>query len=67
MAAISPSVTIPTTLSLQNQGYGQASGVPTLIVGAASLDVVVAISLFGIFLGLAFSDGESGMLYMAVL
>ena len=59
IAAISPSVTIPTTLSLYSQGYGRESGVPTLIVGAASLDVVIVISLFGIFLGLAFSDGES--------
>ena len=58
VAAISPAVTVPTTLTLHSQGYGLESGVPTLIVGAASLDVVIAISLFGIFLGLSFSDGE---------
>ena len=58
MAAISPAVVVPTTLSLQDMGYGVESGIPTLIVGAASMDVVISISLFGIFLGLAFSDGE---------
>lgn len=33
------------------------TGIPTLIIGAASFDVVISISLFGIFLGLAFSEG----------
>ncbi len=57
IAAISPAVVVPTTLSLQSQGYGQESGIPTLIVAAASMDVVISISLFGVFLGLAFSAG----------
>ena len=30
----------------------------TLIVAAASIDVVIAISLFGVFFGLAFSEGK---------
>lgn len=33
-------------------------GIPTLIVAAASMDVVTAVSLFGIFLGLVFSEGK---------
>lgn len=57
VAAISPSVVVPTMLNLQSRGYGVESGIPTLVVGAASMDVVIVISLFGIFLGLAFSDG----------
>ena len=32
-------------------------GIPTLLVAAASIDVVTAVSLFGIFLGLVFSEG----------
>ncbi len=57
IAAISPAVVVPTTLSLQNQGYGKESGIPTLIVAAASMDVVISISIFGVFLGLSFSEG----------
>ena len=57
VAAISPAVVVPNTLVLQAQGYGQASGIPTLIVAAASMDVVVSISIFGVFFGLAFSEG----------
>ena len=34
------------------------SGELTLIVAAASIDVVIAISLFGVFFGLAFSEGN---------
>ncbi len=33
------------------------AGIPTLVVAAASMDVVTSISLFGVFLGLAFSEG----------
>lgn len=35
-----------------------SSGIPTLVVAGASIDVVISISLFGVFLGLVFSDGE---------
>ena len=32
-------------------------GIPTLVISAASFDVVISISLFGVFLGLTFSEG----------
>ena len=35
-----------------------SAGIPTLVLAAASLDVVICISFFGVFLGLTFSDGE---------
>ena len=34
-------------------------GIVTLIVASANIDVVIAISLFSVFLGLIFSDGMS--------
>ena len=34
-------------------------GITTLIVAAANIDVVIAISLFSIFLGLVFSEGNA--------
>jgi hypothetical protein len=45
-------------LQLQRRHFGTEKGIPTLIVAAASVDVVTAVSLFGIFLGLVFSDGS---------
>ncbi|EDV24216.1 uncharacterized protein TRIADDRAFT_57482 [Trichoplax adhaerens] len=58
MAAVSPAVVIPTLLSLQERGYGVNKGIPTLVIAAASIDDVFAISGFGVFLGIAFSTGD---------
>ena len=35
-----------------------------MIVAAASIDVVIAISLFGVFFGLAFSEGKDTHTYI---
>ena len=58
IAAVSPAVVVPQLLSLQDRGYGIKKGVPTLVIAAASFDDVLAISGFGIALGLIFSSGE---------
>jgi len=57
LAAVSPAVIIPCLMSLSQRGYGVAKGIPTLVIAACSADDVVAISGFGIFLGLTFSKG----------
>merc|ERR1719369_2776271 len=57
LAAVSPAVIIPCLMSLSQRGYGVAKGIPTLVIAACSSDDVVAISGFGIFLGLTFSKG----------
>ena len=57
LAAVSPAVIIPCLMSLSSRGYGVAKGIPTLVIAACSADDVVAISGFGIFLGLTFSKG----------
>ncbi|XP_043228018.1 sodium/hydrogen exchanger 9B2-like isoform X2 [Amphibalanus amphitrite] len=57
LAAVSPAVVVPCLLSLQQQGYGVEKGVPTLVIAAASVDDVLAISGFGVLLGVNFSRG----------
>merc|ERR1712110_402141 len=57
LAAVSPAVIIPCLMSLSSRGYGVAKGVPTLVIAACAADDVVAISGFGIFLGVTFSVG----------
>lgn len=57
LAAVSPAVIIPCLMSLSNRGFGVAKGIPTLVIAACSADDVVAISGFGIFMGLTFSAG----------
>merc|ERR1712025_55753 len=56
LAAVSPAVIIPCLMSLSGRGYGVAKGIPTLVIAACSADDVVAISGFGIFLGITFNE-----------
>ena len=59
LAGVSPAVIIPSLIPLIEQGYGVAKGIPTLVIAACSADDVVAISGFGIFLGITFiQDGN---------
>jgi NhaP-type Na+/H+ or K+/H+ antiporter len=59
LAAVSPAVIIPCLVSLSGRGYGVEKGIPTLVIAASSADDVVAISGFGIFLGLTFFQDAS--------
>eukprot|EP00092_Neocalanus_flemingeri_P032689 GFUD01035554.1.p1 GENE.GFUD01035554.1~~GFUD01035554.1.p1 ORF type:complete len:639 (-),score=173.32 GFUD01035554.1:104-2020(-) len=59
LAAVSPAVIIPCLVSLSGRGYGVEKGIPTLVIAASSADDVVAISGFGIFLGLTFFKDAS--------
>lgn len=58
IAAVSPAVVVPSLLSLSERGYGLDKGVPTLVIAAASLDDVLAITGFGVLLGITFSKGQ---------
>ena len=58
LAAVSPAVVVPSLLSLKERGYGVDKGVPTLVIAAASVDDVLAITGFGILQGVAFASGE---------
>lgn len=57
-AAVSPAVVVPCLLTLSDQGYGLDKGIPTLVIAAASLDDVLAISGFTVMLGVTFSKGK---------
>ncbi|XP_069123736.1 sodium/hydrogen exchanger 9B2-like [Argopecten irradians] len=58
LAAVSPAVVVPSLLSLSDRGYGLEKGIPTLVIAAASVDDVLAITGFGVVLGIAFSKGD---------
>lgn len=53
IAAVSPAVVVPQMLELKESGFGEQKGVPTLILAGASVDDVFAITIFGVFAGLA--------------
>ena len=58
VAPVSPAVVVPRLLALREQGYGVEKGIPTIIIASASLDNIVAISLFGVCLGFAMAEGS---------
>ena len=59
LAAISPAVLVPNLLQIQTKKPPNANdrGLPTMLIVSGALDDVVCIALFGVFLGLAFSQG----------
>ncbi|XP_070185823.1 sodium/hydrogen exchanger 9B2-like isoform X2 [Littorina saxatilis] len=58
LSVVSPAVVVPSMLSLSDRGFGLDKGIPTLIVAAVSLDAVLAITGFGVCLGITFTSGD---------
>ena len=58
IAAVSPAVVVPMMIGFIERRKGADKGIPTMILAAASLDDVVAIVIFSVFLGLY--TGSSG-------
>ncbi len=52
LAAVSPAVVVPSMLELKERGIGTEKEVPTLVLAGASIDDVVAITIFTSALGL---------------
>jgi len=52
IAAVSPAVIVPQMLSFIERRMGTAKGIPTIILTGASVDDVVSITLFSVFLGI---------------
>lgn len=59
LAAVSPAVIVPCLLAMKEKGYGVDKGIPTIVIAAASVDDILAISLFGLTLGFTFSKGTN--------
>ncbi|KGE71893.1 cation:proton antiporter domain-containing protein [Spirochaeta lutea] len=59
LAAVSPAVVVPSMLELQDRGLGRQNGVITTVLAGASVDDVVVITLFTLFLNLAVSPEQT--------
>lgn len=59
LSAVSPAVVVPAMLNLNQRGYGRRNEVPTAILAGASVDDVLAITLFSLFLRAAVIDGST--------
>lgn len=65
IAAVSPAVVVPAMLDLKSGGFGKKKEVPTLVLAGASLDDVIAITLFSVFVGLG-SGQETSWISIAL-
>jgi len=57
LGAVSPAVVVPLMIDFMDRGRGGKKGIPTLILGASSVDDVFVIVLFTVFLGM-YGGGE---------
>jgi NhaP-type Na+/H+ or K+/H+ antiporter len=57
LGAVSPAVVVPLMIDFMDRGRGTKKGIPTLILGASSVDDVCGIVLFTVFLGM-YGGGE---------
>ena len=62
VAAVSPAVVVPMMIGFIKRRMGAKKGIPTMVMAAASLDDVVAIIIFSVFLG--FYTGNSGSVWL---
>ena len=56
LAAACAAITVPTMISLQEQQLGTDKGIPTIIIAAASIDDVLAITGFSVMIGFVFNS-----------
>ncbi|PIO60603.1 hypothetical protein TELCIR_17897 [Teladorsagia circumcincta] len=66
LGAVSPAVVIPALLDASKAGYGVRAGVPSLVIAAASLDDVYAITIFSLSLSLLFPSDGAGAIAVLV-
>lgn len=57
LGAVSPAVVVPLMIDFMERGRGARKGIPTLVLGASSVDDVFVIVLFTVFLGM-YGGGE---------
>lgn len=58
LGAVSPAVVVPSLLWLKSEGYGENKGISTLVTAGTLLDNIFAITVFGVFLAIIFSQGK---------
>ncbi|VAX24669.1 Putative Na+/H+ antiporter [hydrothermal vent metagenome] len=62
LAAVSPAVVVPLMLKFIDERRGTDKGIPTMILGASSVDDVFVIVIFTILLGMGMGNESSGLM-----
>ncbi len=64
VAAVSPAVIVPTMLELMRDKIGMKKRIPVLVLSSASVDDVIAITMFSAFLSIYFSQSVTFVSYV---
>ncbi|XP_029655591.1 uncharacterized protein LOC115229368 [Octopus sinensis] len=59
VANVSLGVLVPGLVALEEEGYGGWKGIPSFLVGTATVDNIIGITLFNVFFSTVFSTGGS--------
>lgn len=59
LAAVSPAIIVPRMINLEEEGYGTNKKIPSIIMGASSVDDIYVIILFYLFLPIASGNNLS--------
>lgn len=65
LSAVSPAIVVPGMMSLKSKGFGVEKGIPSLVMAAASMDDIVALTGFTVSLGIAL-DTESRNVFLSI-
>jgi len=65
IAAVSPAVVIPSMIRFQEQGYGTKKGIPTMILASASLDDIIALTMFSFFFSASLTNSSLDLISIA--
>lgn len=61
ISAVSPAVVIPSMVKLKDEGYGMDKGIPVMNLASASIDDVISLTAFAVFLSYYISGGTSNI------
>ncbi len=67
IAAVSPAIVVPSMLRLMKEKIGETKRIPLLVLSAASIDDVIAITFFSVFLSAYFSLQSNWVLQITMI
>ena len=66
LAAVSPAVVVPSMIELKEKGWGRDKEIPTLLLASASLDNIIAITIFTSLVNYAKSSSSGGISFLEI-
>jgi NhaP-type Na+/H+ or K+/H+ antiporter len=66
LSPVSPAVIVPSMIELKEKGWGRDKGIPTMLLASASLDNIIAITIFTSLINYSKSSSTGGMNFFEI-